>query len=250
MKFLKKYKKILIICICISLLFVFYFRQHSGLCVIGYHAVVTNEEKENEYKDNPYYMSVTQFDKQMKYLYDHNYVSYTMKDVEDYINGKALEKHAICITFDDGYKNFNTVVKPILEKYHLKATCFVIGDKLSKSHKKSLNYKDLINDDTVEYYSHSYALHYKENNTYKLQTVSLEEIDEDFKKNPVDNTYFAYPYGKDRNDIDEVLKNNNVHLAFTYNNFRNIKRSDNIYHLPRYMIVSPMPLFYFKYVVK
>lgn len=250
MKFIKKYKRIFILIICICIVFTFYTFEHTGLCVIGYHAVVSDTDKETQYKDNPYYMSTSQFEKQMLYLYNHQYITYSMEEVEGYLNGNSLEQHTICLTFDDGYENFNTVVKPILKKYNFKATCFVIGDKLNKEGHKFLKLNELKNDETAEYYSHSYGLHYKENNTFKLQQVSLEEIDEDFKKNKVDSTYFAYPFGKDRKDIDETLKNNNVHLAFTYNNFRNIKRSDHPYHLPRYMIVSSMPFFYFKYVVK
>ena len=41
-----------------------------------------------------------------------------MEDVEAYYHGKKeVSKKAVCLTFDDGYKNFNTIVKPIIKKY-------------------------------------------------------------------------------------------------------------------------------------
>ena len=61
-------------------------------------------------------MSISEFEKQMKYLADNNYQCLSMEDVEAYYHGKKeVSKKAVCLTFDDGYKNFNTIVKPIIK---------------------------------------------------------------------------------------------------------------------------------------
>ena len=102
----------------------------DGIAILGYHGVVSEQEKKENYASNPYFMSISEFEKQMKYLADNNYQCLSMEDVEAYYHGKKeVSKKAVCLTFDDGYKNFNTIVKPIIKKYNLQATNFVIGYK-------------------------------------------------------------------------------------------------------------------------
>ena len=162
------------------------------------------------------------------------------------------------MTFDDGLLNFKTVVKPILEKYNLKATCFVIGYKTTIKNNNDpakhqyLRKSDLINDEYVEFYSHSYNLHHKNKCTKKINTLSLEQIDEDFNlnKNIVSDKYFAFPYGATCQNIITVLKKHNVALAFGYNQNRNMTTNDDQYLLPRYLMFSAMPMFYFKWIIQ
>ncbi|MCD7950137.1 MAG: hypothetical protein LUG12_07760 [Erysipelotrichaceae bacterium] len=51
------------------------------------------------------------------------------------------------------------IVKPILEEYGFKGTCFVIKIKLESSNENPLKRVDIVNTDNVVYYSHSYSLH-------------------------------------------------------------------------------------------
>lgn len=107
-----------------------YFRYKDGLPILGYHHVVSDEEKQMYYKNNVYVMAVSDFEKQMKYLYENQFDTLTMDEVDEYYQGKkTLKKNSVVITFDDGMKSFHTLVKPILKKYHLQATCFVIAHK-------------------------------------------------------------------------------------------------------------------------
>lgn len=88
----------------------------DGIAILGYHGVVSEQKKKENYASNPYFMSISEFEKQMKYLADNNYQCLSMEDVEAYYHGKKeVSKKAVCLTFDDGYKNFNTIVKPIIK---------------------------------------------------------------------------------------------------------------------------------------
>ena len=58
-----------------------------------------------------------------------------------------------------------------------------------------------------------------------------------------------FPYGRSVEGIENILKDNRVKLAFSYNQFRHMNRDDNIYYLPRYMIVDMMPDVYFRWVL-
>lgn len=246
----------LIIAVCwISRDIIRHYLNIDALPVLGYHGVVSDKDKEKKYKDNIYFMSTSEFDKQMKYLADQDYECLSMKDVEDYYLGnREISKKAVCLTFDDGYKNFNTVVKPIIEKYNLKATCFVIGYKTTIKNPLYLKQEDLINDQYVEYYSHSYDLHHNAKVPRKklIETLSVEDIEKDFQKNEniVSDDYFAFPYGISCQNAQTYLEKSDVHLAFGYNENRHLKRSDNQYLLPRYLMFANMPYIYYKWIVQ
>lgn len=252
-------KKLIIIFICFiifipfSTLLIKHYQSKDGLPIIGYHNVVSDEDKETKYKSNRYTLSVSQFKEHMQYLYDHHYQTLTMDEVNEYYLGNLIiNENSVVLTFDDGYKDFNRIVKPILEEYGFHGTCFVIGKHVNDNNPMFLKEEDIQNNETTSYYSHSFDLHRTVNGFDKkiIETMSLEEINEDFQKNPVDCTYFAYPYGRTVDHIDEVLENNHVQLAFCYNQFKNMTPQDNRYYLPRYMFVDIMPMFYFKYIVQ
>lgn len=251
---------IVIGCIWIGKIYVVHQIHLDGLPVLGYHSVVSDEDKQKYHASNPYVMSESDFDEQMRYLYENDYQTLTMEDVYDYYIGKTeLTKPSVVLTFDDGFLNFNTVIKPILEKYNFHATSFVIGKKLTKKNKTDstlpyLRKKDLVNDAYVSYYSHSYDLHHFAKIPYHklIETSSMEEIKQDFKNNEglVDTTYFAYPYGVSSDNAMKVLESNDTKLAFSYNQNRNMDRNDNPYLLPRYQMFTYMPMWYFKWIVE
>ena len=255
-------KKIVTTLLCILLIIPLFFvgsvvyqhyKTRDGICIVGYHGVVSDKEKKEKYADNRYFLSESQFKRQMKYLYEHHYQTLSMQDIDDYYQGKInIGKKTIALTFDDGYKNFNTVVKPILEEYGFNGTCFVIGKHLTDQNNKMLKTNDIVNSDKIHYYSHSYNLHRTSSGFDRkiIQDLSLEEIQEDFDINPLDSTYFAFPYGRSRDDIEPILKASGVKLAFSYNQFRHMTRNDDPYYLPRYMIVDIMPDIYFQWIIE
>lgn len=231
--------------------------QHNttidGIAIVGYHGVVSDLEKKNKYADNRYFLSESQFKEQMKYLYDHHYETLSMDEIYEYYQGKRkVSDKCVALTFDDGYKNFNTIVKPILEEYGMTGTCFVIGKHLNDDTQTTLKMDDVHNQGNIYYYSHSYNLHRKAPGFDRkiIQDLSLEDIQKDFEINPMDSTYFAFPYGRSRDDIEPILKASDVKLAFSYNQFHHMTRNDDPYYLPRYMIVDIMPQFYFEWVVQ
>lgn len=255
-------KKVFILFICIVLFIPITIAMHiiyqhyqtkDGICIVGYHGVVSDEEKKTKYADNRYFLSESQLRSHMQYLYEQHYKTLSMEDVYEYYQGKKeIGEKTIVLTFDDGYKNFNTVVRPILEEYGFKGTCFVIGKHLYDNNQSTLKAADIQNSETIHYYSHSYNLHRKAPGFDRkiIQDLSLEDIQKDFENNPIDSTFFAFPYGRSRDDIEPVLKSCHVKLAFSYNQLRHMTREDNPYYLPRYMIVDIMPDIYFQWIVE
>lgn len=257
----KKPIKIISLTLCVLIVSLFlikivipHYVTRSGLCVLAYHGVVNDGEKQTDFKDNIYTLSVSQFEKQMKYLYDNGFTTYSMDEVNSYIHGELqIPEKSVVLTFDDGYKNFNDIVKPILEKYGFKGTCFVIGKHLTDDTESFLKLEDIRNTENAEYYSHSQDLHRKSEkgiNRKIIQELTAEELLADFNTDLIDDTYFAFPYGRRTDGIDEILKEAGVKLAFDYNHFRHLTPNDNVYALPRYMIIDFTPFSYFKWIVE
>jgi peptidoglycan/xylan/chitin deacetylase (PgdA/CDA1 family) len=68
-----------------------------------------------------------QFDAQMRWLSEHNYHTITFTDLYYYLAvGTPLPDNPIILTFDDGYVDHYENAYPILQKYNLAGTFFVL----------------------------------------------------------------------------------------------------------------------------
>ena len=229
----------LLIVICLILLY-----KNQRITVLGYHDFTEGDSVSNMQ------MNIKKFDKQMKYLKDHNYNVITLKQMDCFINKTCkIPRKSVLITMDDGYKsNYNLAFK-VLKKYNFNGVVFYMGVNYNGENK---NYMDLkmIKEakrkyPNIEFASHTYDLHHE--NDYLL---SYEEINNDFKKmnNVIDTKYFIYLYEYVSHNIEKDLKDNNYKLAFTFGqgkNHRKVKLGDDKYHLPRLFISSDMPFWKF-----
>lgn len=255
-KWIKRGVLLLTICLILGGCYVGFkhYRYKEGIPILGYHNVVLDEEK-SQHKGDIYTMSLTDFDKQMKYLNDHDFETWTLDQLTLYYQGQIERpEKVVVITFDDGFKTFNTIVKPIIEKYDLHATCFVIGTLTEDNPDfyEFLKPQDMKDDDYVSYYSHSYNMHVSTGLfEKKIETLTKEEINEDFMHNKgvVSDQYFAYPFGRDAKYSKEVLIENNVTMGFGYAQNRRATHKDDRYLMPRFLMYSFMNMEWFKWWV-
>jgi len=100
--------------------------------VIMYHHILN--------KDSFIATSIENFDKQMKFI-SKNYKSLTSKEFEDYKKGKInVPKNSVLITFDDGWRDNLEFAYPILKKYGLNATLFIVTGWIDEASKKNYSY--------------------------------------------------------------------------------------------------------------
>lgn len=142
-----------------------------------------------------------------------------------------------------------------MKKYNINATEFIIGNFSNKEVTEEWSGDlqtymglDLIKKTkeefpNIEFASHTYNMHI----VGKLKTMSREEIAEDFKEmNEFESVeYVAYPFGAYNDDFIEVLKNNNVKLAFTLRDNKKATRSDNDFIVNRVNVSENKPLYKF-----
>jgi len=95
----------------------------EGIPVLIYHEILPNAEESGETK-----ISLSQFEAQMKYLYEQHYTTISVDELIHYMKGGSAPEKSILLTFDDGWKSGLNAI-PILEKYHFKAAFFIFPEK-------------------------------------------------------------------------------------------------------------------------
>ncbi len=124
-----------------------------GVAILMYHYFYDKNVKTNE-TINSNYMEIHDFESQMKYLHDNNYYFPTWQEVADFVDGKiTLPEKSIVVTCDDGHASFFNLAIPVLNKYNIKATSFIITSKPSA--KKIPKYKS----ENIIFESHTHDMH-------------------------------------------------------------------------------------------
>ena len=291
--------------------------KEPKVAVICYHNVATEEEIANTPEENLWTISVDNFEKQMKFLHDFKFKTLTLDEFYKWKKGELeVPFNSVLVTFDDGYLSNYEYAYPILKKYNINATAFIIGKNLKNktSDEWSGNLNSYMGRDLVkkakeeypnlEFASHTYNMHIVD----KLKGMNKHDIEEDFNnmkevknvdtENAIgentsnedmnnDNSnaknvnngsegnqasennsgnlenseqkdttkvkkrklrtleYVAYPFGLTNDDFIEVLKENNVKLAFVLSDNRKATRGDDDYRVNRINTSTDKPLYKF-----
>ena len=200
--------------------------SENGLPVLMYHFFY---DKNNGTGKDGNWIEISKFEEQMKYLSENNFYFPTWEEVEEYIDGKTeLPEKSVVVTVDDGDPSFFELGVPIIQKYNVQATSFVItywyGDVAEN---KQPN---------ISYQSHSNDMHKAgANGKGVMLSWDYDKIKEDVLLSQQvlgGATIFCYPFGQ-YNDLDiKVLKDSGYKLALTTNDGR-VKKGASKYELPR-----------------
>ena len=92
----------------------------SGVPILAYHQVGD--------EDDIYSVTAPQFEEQMSYLQRKGYHAITLEQLFDFYEGKGtLPDQPIIITFDDGYEDNLLAALPIMQKYNMRSTLFIVS---------------------------------------------------------------------------------------------------------------------------
>ena len=203
--------------------------SETGLPVLMYHFFY---DKSKETGKDGNWIEISNFEEQMKYLAENDFYFPTWEQVENYIDGKQeLPEKSVVITVDDGDPSFFELAVPIIQKYKIPTTSFVI----------TYWYGNRANDkqDYVSYQSHSYDMHKAGSNGKGIMlSWDYDKIKDDIllSRDVLGGAnIFCYPVGQ-YNDLDiKVLKENGYRLAFTTKGGK-VKKGSSKYELPRVRI--------------
>ena len=88
--------------------------------------------------------SIEQFEKQMRFLYNNGYKTLTSDEFYRYKKGSfKAPKKSVFITFDDGWRDNAVYAYPILKRYSLRATIFLVTNWINKASEKKEEFEPL-----------------------------------------------------------------------------------------------------------
>jgi len=106
-----------------STIYTFMFEKIKRIVILMYHKITDNVPV-NEYERNS-----TDFENDLIYLKEHNYQILSMEDLLLLKSGDLeLTSDGIIITFDDGYESNYTIAFPLLTKFKMPATFFLVTE--------------------------------------------------------------------------------------------------------------------------
>jgi len=109
----------LIVCAMISL-FIWLSWPGVGVPILAYHQVSEIDEV--------YSVTATQFEEQMNYLNKNGYTAIDLEQLFNFYAGRgSLPDKPVVITFDDGYEDNFLTALPIMEKYQMRSSVFIVG---------------------------------------------------------------------------------------------------------------------------
>jgi len=155
--------------------------------VITYHSISPHSN-----------ITPTDFEEHLKFLVKSGYEFRFASEIQKLIESKSNKSKQIIITVDDGYYNAYEFIFPLLEKYGVKATVFLITSRIGNHHSTSMpaekahsifvetadksgflnieNILEMQKSELVEFQSHSrdHLLHFSNNNIHSFFNPDLK----------------------------------------------------------------------------
>lgn len=156
------------------------------------------------------------FEAQVSTLKDSGYTFMTARELEQVLDGNfPLPPHPILLTFDDGHWDFATVVLPILKKYQVRATAYIIPGFVGGSDFMTKDQvQEAINSGLVEIGAHT--VHHI---ALKGKLLPIVQYEVGQSKAMLESTYhihvvsFAYPGGAFDMQAADVVKDDGFATA-------------------------------------
>lgn len=203
--------------------------KKDGIPVICYHSI----QKEPATK-SPIVISDKLFESHLKTIKDLGYKTLTLSQFGEYINtDKPLPNDVVLLTFDDGYENNYSIAYPLLKKYGMNATMFLILDKLDKETYMSKEAAIELSKGGIDIQSHTYTHRELGTLSYEDQLKELANSKSDLEKLTGKTiTSIAYPVGSFNDDTKKAATETGYKYGFTINRGY-VKGSDSKLELNR-----------------
>lgn len=222
----RKYLIFIAILIIILAIVIVIFRQYLNnkrgdikIPILLYHDFVTAVPDYDP--DNFNYINTPQsFEENIKVLLEDGYTFISLEELNDAYNGKIeLPAKPILVNMDDGYYSNYEYIYPILKKYQVKASIFIVTDKVGKEidGKKYLGWSECIemqNSGFVEIFSHSKRHVFYDKLAARVIKDDVAESYKMIEKNLGNKNLkvFAYPYGAYTKETVWTLKMNGIDM--------------------------------------
>lgn len=217
-----------------SIFLVNFIRGNYVAPIAMYHSIDPDAKPENRIAVSP-----ATFERQMRFLKVHHYNVLPLESLATLIKErKRIPSKAIVITFDDGYKDNYIYAFPILKKYNLPATIFIITDEVGRADRLSWDeIKAMQDSGIVTFGSHALGpeplINIKSEIDLKKQIFDSKKILEEKLGRRI--SAFSYPEGRFNNAIKQLVMTAGYKLAVTTSPGKKFS-NDDIFALKRLRI--------------
>ena len=209
-----------------------FYRAVYVLPVLMYHSI--------DYRNRETKLSVSpeSFARQMEFLKRNHYNVVTLDKIVNYIEKKQkIPPRTVAITFDDGFYNNYKYAYPVLKKYNLPATIFVIVGKFGKEGFLDWDeVEEMADSGIITIGSHTINHLWLPDIDKKMRDREIRQSKEILEKR-LDRSvdFFCYPIGAFDAKVKKEVKDAGYMCAVTTNPGR-LKPSDDIYAIKRIRI--------------
>jgi hypothetical protein len=179
--------------------------------ILMYHYFTKNSKDSGI---NANFQLASDFDHQMKYLYNNNYYYPSWKELSAFIDGKLfLPNKSVMVTDDDNEISWYDIGVPIINKYKVFSTMFCITGSWWETREKSPS-------KYVMERSHTNGMHSPENGNFIGYMIGLpsgtiaKDLEESAKKLHFKEV-LAYPAGEYNDEVKKGLRQAGFEMAVT-----------------------------------
>ena len=197
-----------------------------GIPVLLYHEFYEKEPSKDLYG---LISTPEKFEQDMTTIIGEGYTFISINRLIDYKNGiKGIPEKSVVLTFDDGYISNYELIYPILKKYNIPATIFIIGDMVGDDRHFSWEDAKKMNDEgLVSIYTHGHShvdMTKLDINDFKEKTANILKTMEE-KLGKQEHVVYSYPLGFYNDETNKVLKELGVEMYMTTNLGLNTKNN-------------------------
>ncbi|MFT8363008.1 MAG: polysaccharide deacetylase family protein [Sporolactobacillus sp.] len=166
---------------------------------------------------NSLFVPTTEFAQQMAWIHRHHFLALTPEQAYRVLATNEIPgRRLVLITLDDGYRNNWINARPILTRYHLHATIFMIGNRIGKpTHLTTAQMRLLVHDGIA---IESHTIHHLDLSTLTPAQQHLEIFQSKVLFNHLlrqNTTMISYPSGRYSNETLALTKQAGYRLAVT-----------------------------------
>ncbi|MDD5731274.1 MAG: polysaccharide deacetylase family protein [Patescibacteria group bacterium] len=221
----------------------------KNIPILMYHYIEPETPTQSTLRRN---LGVTpeNFEKQMKWLYDNGFKTMSLSQYFSLVaESKEIQPKTVLITIDDGYRDFFENAAPVLNRYNMKATIFIITNSVGSPAYMDWDQIRLLSDQGFEFGSHSLT-------HPNLKLLSDVRLNDEVKKSKEKLeqelgravNFFCYPTGAFDTRVESAVRAAGYRGAFTtIYGYRDSNK--NMFELPRFRITHTMSIEGFEWTV-
>jgi len=186
--------------------------------IFTFHNIATAPAKADKATQS-LYVPPAELEKILQDLQKNNYKTLFASEMAAYLaKGEHAPKDTVALTFDDGLENFYTNALPLLKKYNMKASLYIMTGVRSPEYLTTDQMKEIDKTGLVEIGSHT-VYH------ADLPTKTPEEQDKELRgsKKMLEDllgheiSVICYPYGDYNSEVEALAKSIGYKYGLSYN---------------------------------